>query len=129
MERIGGGQYSPEQRMQILVAQDLSDQLDMLRRRMEWMAAQAIHSGAVTVSGDEYPAVTVDFGRDSSLTVVKTGGNRWGQAGIKPLDDLQDWSDTMVKKTGVAITDVVMTVVSVVLSSLFIAAPSVSVDA
>ena len=109
-ERIAGGQYSPEQRMQILVAQDLTDQLEMIRRRMEWMAAQAIYAGAVTVQGDEYPAVTVDFGRNAGHTVVKTNPNRWSDAGINPLHDLQDWSDTMVKNTGVALTDVVMTI-------------------
>ncbi|MCK6376376.1 MAG: major capsid protein [Zoogloea sp.] len=109
-ERVGGGQYSPDERLQLLVAQDLQDQLDMLERRIEWMAAQAMHSGAVTITGEDYPTVVVDFGRDAALTVVKTGANRWGQAGINPLDDLQDWSDTMVQKTGVAMTEVAMTV-------------------
>lgn len=109
-EKMGGGQYTPEQRMMILVAQDLEDQLKMVRRRMEWMAAQALYGGAITVVGDNYPSVTVDFGRAAGHSVTLTGGNRWGQAGIKPLDNLQTWSDTMVKNTGVAITDVVMTV-------------------
>lgn len=109
-ERIGGGDYSPEQRMQGLLVQDLQDQLEMLERRMEWMAAQALYNGAITVVGDDYPSAVVDFGRDANQTVVKTGGNRWGEAGIKPLDDLQDWSDAMVKTTGVALTEVLMTV-------------------
>lgn len=108
-ETIGGGQFSPEQRMQILVGQDLSDQLDMLRRRQEWMAAQALFGGAITVSGDDYPTTVVDFARAAGNTVVKTTGNKWGDAGINPLDDLQDWSDAMVKATGVAMTDVIMT--------------------
>jgi hypothetical protein len=109
-EKIGGGQYSPEQRMQILVAQDLTDQLDMIRRRQEWMAAQALYGASITVSGDDYPTVVVDFGRAAGHTVVKAGGSKWSDAGINPLDDLQDWSDTMVKTCGVAITEVTMTV-------------------
>jgi surface antigen len=109
-ERVGTAQYSPEQRMQILVAQDLADQLDMIRRRQEWMAAQALYAGAITVVGDDYPSNLVDFGRNAGHTVVKTGGNKWGDAGVNPLDDLQNWSDTMVKTAGVAIDDVVMTV-------------------
>lgn len=109
-EKMGGGQYSPEQRMMILVAQDLEDQLKMVRRRMEWMAAQALYGGSITVVGDNYPSVTVDFGRAAGHSVTLSGGTRWGQAGVKPLDNLQTWSDTMVKNTGVAITDVVMTV-------------------
>lgn len=109
-ERVGSTQFSPDQRMQLLVAQDLQDQLEMVRRRLEWMAAQACFAGAVTVVGDNYPSVTVDFGRAAGHTVVKTTGNKWGDSGINPLDDLQNWSDTMVKTAGVAITDVVMTV-------------------
>lgn len=109
-ERIGGGDITPAQRMEALVVQDLQDQLEMLERRMEWMAAQTLFNGAVTIAGEDYPSALVDFGRDSNQTVVKTGGNRWGQAGIKALDDLQDWSDQMVKTTGVAMTEVVMTI-------------------
>ena len=109
-ERIGGGQYSPEERMQILLAQDLEDQLDMLERRMEWMAAQALYGGKVTVQGEQYPSVVVDFGRDANHTIVKANGAKWGDAGVKPLDDLQDWSDRMVRTTGVAMTEVTMTV-------------------
>lgn len=109
-ERVGTAQFSPEQRQQILVTQDLTDQLEMLRRRMEWMAAQALYSGAITVSGDMYPTQVVDFGRNAGLTVTLTAGNKWGDAGVKPLDLLQDWSDTMVNLTGVALVNVVMTV-------------------
>jgi Phage major capsid protein E len=109
-ERIGGGQYSLEERMQMLVTQDLQDQLEMLERRMEWMAAKTLYDGAVTITGDQYPAAVVDFGRDPAQTITKTVGNKWGDAGIKPLDDLQDWSDLMVKKCGVAVVEVVMTI-------------------
>jgi Phage major capsid protein E len=109
-ERIGGGQLSPEQRMQLLVVQDMNDHIDMIQRRKEWMAAQVLHSGAVTITGDDYPAALVDFGRAAGHTVTLSGGARWGQAGVKPLDDLQDWSDTMVKNCGVAISEVTMTI-------------------
>jgi len=109
-ERIGGGEYSPQERMQILLVNDLQDQVDMISRRFEWMAAKALFDGEITVTGDQYPSVVVDFGRDAANTVVLAGGARWGQAGVKPLDLLQDWSDAMVKSTGVAMTDVIMTV-------------------
>lgn len=109
-ERIGGGDLTPEQRMQILLVQDIQDQLEMLERRHEWMAAQALLNGSVTISGEDYPTVVVDFGRNANNTVVKTAGNKWSDAGINPLDDLQDWSDGMVLRTGVAMVDVIMTV-------------------
>lgn len=108
-EKIGGGDFSPEQRMQLLLGMDLEDQLDMIRRRQEWMAAQALYSGSITVSGEDYPTTVVDFGRAAGNTIVKTSGNKWSDAGINPLDDLQDWSDAMVKATGVAMTEVTMT--------------------
>ena len=109
-ERIGGAPLSLEQRQQILLVQDLNDQLEMIERRLEWMAAQVLLNGSVTVTGDDYPAALVDFGRNAGNTVVKTAGNKWSDANINPLDDLQDWSDQMVKLVGVALTDVAMTI-------------------
>lgn len=109
-ETVGTAALSPDQRMQVLLAQDLQDQLEMLRRRMEWMACQVLYNGSVTVSGDDYPTSNVDFGRAAGQTIVKTNPNRWSDSGINPLNDLQDWSDLMVKSVGVALTDVVMTV-------------------
>lgn len=109
-ERIGGGDMTPADRMEMLVVQDLQDQLEMLERRMEWMAAKIMFAGAVTVVGDQYPSTLVDFGRDASLQSALSGGARWGEAGVKPLDDLQDWSDGMVKLSGTAITEVTMTI-------------------
>lgn len=109
-ETIGGGQYTPEERMQLLVVGDLQDQLDMIERRLEWMSAKALIDGKVTIAGPDYPAVEVDFGRKAEHTVVKTAGNLWGDTGVNPLDDLQDWSDRMVKNTGVAMVDVAMDV-------------------
>lgn len=109
-ERIGGGDISPDQRMQLLVVQDLQDQLEMIERRLEWMACQVMHSGAVTITGDEYPAAVVNFGRAAGHSVTLAGAARWGEAGVKPLDDLQTWSDTMVQTCGVGISEVTMTV-------------------
>lgn len=109
-ERIGGEPMSPDQRQQVLLMQDLQDQLEMLERRLEWMASQALLNGSITVAGEDYPSVLVDFGRSAGNTIVKTGGNKWNDAGVNPLDDLQDWSDQMIKLVGVAMTDVTMTV-------------------
>lgn len=109
-ERIGGGDLSPEQRMQMLVVSDMQDQLEMIERRLEWMACQTLYGGAVTISGDQYPTAVVDFGRAAGQSVVLAGAARWGQAGIKPLDDLQTWSDVMVQACGVGLTEVTMTV-------------------
>ncbi len=108
-EQIGGS-LSPMQRMQAVLANELTDQLEMLVRRKEWMAVQILRTGAVTVVGDNYPSVSVNFGRNNAQTVTLTGGNRWGQAGINPLDSLQDWQQIALQQAGVNMTDVVMDV-------------------
>lgn len=92
-EKIGG-EYTREQRMELAVASELAAKQLRLERSLEWMAAQALLHGKVTVTGDQYPARVVDFGRASGNTVVKTTGNKWGDSGISPLADLHSWSDS-----------------------------------
>jgi len=108
-ERIGGGALTPEQRMEALVVQDLQDQLEMIERRMEWMAANILNNGSVTVAGDQYPSTVVNFGRHANLSVTLTTSARWGESGIKPLDLLQDWNDEVVLRSGVGVTQWTMT--------------------
>src|SRR5471032_1247697 len=49
-ERIGG-ELTGAERMAANLAFELSDQIDMIDRRLEWMAAQALVGGAVTIVG------------------------------------------------------------------------------
>lgn len=82
----------------------------MLTRRMEVMAAEAMRTGKVTVKGDGYDTVVVDFGRNASHTVTLTGGSKWGSDDVDPLGDIEDWSLTVLKNCGTPVTDVVMDV-------------------
>ena len=93
-----------------ILAYELKDQLQMLVRRMEWMAAQELQTGSVTVSGDNYPAQNVNFGRNAAQTIVLTGGARWGQTGVAPLDLLQTWALIVLQQIGSMPIDVVMDV-------------------
>jgi hypothetical protein len=68
---------------------------DATERRWEWLAAQAIIEGKVTIEGDDYPAVTVDFGRDAGHTITLGVGARWGETGVSIMDDIQTWIDLM----------------------------------
>lgn len=108
-ERIGGDMTAAE-REQANLEFEMTDQIDMIDRRLEWMAAQALLGGTVTISGEGFPTVVVDFGRDSLLTVALTGGNRWGQTGVVPSQSLEDWSSLVLKKSGGVCTDLVFTV-------------------
>jgi hypothetical protein len=108
-EQIGGSS-DPATRLRILLATELQEQVEMVQRRLEVMAGQALTTGKVTVTGEQYPTVVVDFLRDTSLTIVLTGAARWGQSGIKPLDLLQDWALSVLQLSGAQPMDVVMTV-------------------
>lgn len=103
-----GGNLTPLQRMQVRVNNVLMDHVDMIYRRLEWMAVRALADGGVTVSGENYQSVTVDFGRSASHSVTLTGGNRWGQPGVKPLALLDTWKLIALKTCGANLTDVVM---------------------
>lgn len=109
-EQIGGGQYSPMQRQEMALNQELRSHIGRITRRLEVMASSALRTGAVNVSGENYPTVNVDFGRDANNTVTLTGGSQWGDAGVNPLDDLQDWSDQLLLASGAGGFDVVMSV-------------------
>lgn len=105
------GALSPDQRIQRLIAMEQMDQLNMLRRRKEVMAAEALRLGTVTVTGDGYPTVVVNYGRDATLSIDLSGGaSEWNDAGVSPIDDIEDWSLIVLKLSGAAPTDVVFSV-------------------
>ncbi len=106
-ERIGG-EFTPDQRRAIMLATELQDQLDMLTRRMEVMAIEAMRTGKVTVAGDEYPSVEVNFGREATLTKALTLAARWGETGVKPLVDVKAWSMEVTQHSGTTANVVVM---------------------
>lgn len=108
-EQIGGA-LSPDNRLRAMLATELEDQIGMVTRRMELMAAQAMRTGKVIVTGDQYPTVEVDFQRDAALTVALTTTARWGESGVKPLDNLQTWSLLVTQKSGARPRTVVMDV-------------------
>ena len=108
-ERIGGD-LAPAQRLQLALGRELSDQIAMLTRRQEVMAIEALRTGKVTVAGDLYPTVEVNFGRDASLTKPLAGAARWGEAGVEPLNDVQTWSLLVTEKSGATANTLVMDV-------------------
>lgn len=110
-ERIGGGEMSAPERMEANLVFELNDQVDMLKRRQEWMAAQALLTGKLTVSGDGFPTSTIDFMRDPSLTIVRTGSSMWDAANstASPTADINAWTTAMLKASGAQLTDLVLT--------------------
>lgn len=107
-ERIGGDMTGAERMMANLVF-EMEDQIDMLDRRLEWMAAQALMTGTVTVTGEGYPTQLIDFGRDSTLTATLSGAAQWGQSGVNPSTLIEQWGHQMLKKSGGVATDIIFT--------------------
>ncbi|MDE9496258.1 major capsid protein, partial [Xenorhabdus bovienii] len=60
-ERIGGD-YTAADREMLNVQFEMADQIDMINRRLEWMAANAMVSGKIAVVGAGYDAKVIDFG-------------------------------------------------------------------
>lgn len=87
-----GGQLSQQERYDAVIALNMQLERQMIENRWEWMAAQATILGQVTVAGDDYPSVTVNFGRDASLTETLAAGAQWvtTNAGVNPLKDIED---------------------------------------
>lgn len=106
-ERIGGD-MSPMERRNAQIAVSLEDQLDMLTRREEVMASEALRAGQVTVSGEQYPTVVVNFGRANALTIALLTTARWGETGVKPLDNLETWAGLIQANSGAVAKTVVM---------------------
>ncbi len=103
-----GGQMDPVTRLQAALRLEMEDQIEMLNRRIEVMAVEALRTGKVTVEGDLYPTVELNFGRDVALTKALTTTARWGESGVKPLADLQKWSLLVTEKSGATANTVVM---------------------
>lgn len=112
LKRMAGerllGAMTPEERYRRIIAELMAEQQNQIVRTEEWMAAQELLNGAVVVSGDDYPAMTVDFARPANQTIVLTGGNRWGQSGVSALGSLRSWNTTIMQASGFNATVVIM---------------------
>ena len=115
-ERIGG-ELTGEAREMANLAAEMTDMIDTLTRRLEWMAASALVTGMVTVVGDGYPQATIDFGRDSSLTMALTGNAQWLPANVvgpnegpgtaRPSANIEVWSHEVLRASGANMTDII----------------------
>lgn len=110
-ERLGGREYTPQERAMLNIQYEMADQIDMLNRRLEWMAAQALQYAKVTISGEGYPTTEVDFRRDSDLTVTLSGDDVWPseESSTIPTSCLEAWATLMLKKSGAYPTEVIFT--------------------
>lgn len=104
-----GGDLSPQDRERLILAQTLQRQQRQILRRKQVMASEVLRTGKCTVTGKDYPTTLVDFRRPSALTKVLTGGTRWGESGVSPYKNLEDWLDETSSACGAAVDVVTMT--------------------
>ncbi len=109
-EQIGGGQLSPEQRRQAALARTLRRHVDGIAYRKEQMAGEVLMTGGLTITGEDYPTSVIDFGRSAGASETLTGALRWGESGVSPLADIEDWMEAYLEDNGTPVTDIVFTV-------------------
>lgn len=103
------GELTPQARYDREVVRLLALQKRQIEARWEWLAAKAVIDGKVTITGEDYPAAEVDFGRDADNEIIITGaGNIWSDPDADIAAMFEDWSDQILEQTGFAGTDVVM---------------------
>ena len=103
-----GGTLSPEQRAMAIIGQYAVDHRSMMERRWDWMAARALLDGSLTITGEHYPSVTIDFQRAANQTVTLASGSRWGDAGVKAMSTIEAWSTTVFQASGFPVNTVIM---------------------
>lgn len=108
-EQIGGA-LSPQERQLQRIGRTIEEHINMISRRKEVMAAEVMRTGTLLIEGEKYPQQLLNFGRDSELTQTLTLTARWGETGVNPLDDLQNWALLVLKKSGTQPTTVTMDV-------------------
>ena len=101
------GQMTQGQRMDRLVANAVMSHRMMIERRIDWMAAQAIIDGQVTVSGEDYPTQVISFGRHASLTYTLTSTARWNDSAPNPLEDIRVARINAYQRGGYPVRDII----------------------
>lgn len=104
------GTLSPQQRRDAIVADILNEHRTGIHRTWEWMACRAIVDGAVTIKGENYPEVTLSFGRNALNTKVLSGTALWTDTdNSNPLDDIETWNQEMFDRCGYGLDRITFT--------------------
>lgn len=89
------------------LGKDLADLRDLIIRRMEWMAAQLLEDGSVTITGDGIDD-EIDFQMKATHKVTLSGAALWTASTSDPFKDLEDASELVGQDSGLYPTDAVL---------------------
>jgi hypothetical protein len=107
-EALMTGSMSPQQRRDAVIANLLKRHRHMHEMTREWLAARALIDGTVTISGENYPATTVDFRRDATLSETLLTTARWNQAGTSfPLTNIRTMRGRVNSLSGGSVSDLI----------------------
>lgn len=101
------GAMSPDERASEQLGRDMVEMDNMISRREEWMCAQALFAGAITMTG-EGVSETVNFNPSSSHVITLGSTALWSADTSDPLGDLRDARRNNVKDSGTAPDTVLM---------------------
>ncbi len=87
-------------RLNAVIERQVVMQDDRISRREELMCSEILRTGKVAISGDNIATYEADFNRDASLTDALTGGDRWGQSGVKIIDYLEGRAEAVGDVSG-----------------------------
>jgi hypothetical protein len=108
-ELFSAGNQTLAQREDAIVADILNQQRTGIMRRWEWMACRAVADGSIIIEGENYPRVSLSFGRDAGNTKTLTLGARWSETTSTPLEDLEDWMLEVFQRSGYPVKRITFT--------------------
>lgn len=109
-EQIGGGALTPDQRREAAIAQTLQRHINGVSFRKEQMAGEVLMTGGLVIAGESYPTASLNYGRKANATETLAGAARWGESGVSPVSDVEDWCEAYLLENGTPVTDIVFTV-------------------
>lgn len=95
MGNVTSGQLAAQR-----LGRDQAELDDMITRREEWMAAQALDGGVINVVGEGVDA-EIDFRMPANHIVNLSGADLWDDAG-DPTADLREWRRRTSQRSGLA---------------------------
>lgn len=106
-ENLYDGAKSAQQKAAEQIGKDLVELNQIIDRREEWMASQALTTGKIQVVGDGVNR-EIDFLMDASHIIALGAGSRWNEGTSDPLADLKTWKRLIAKDSGLVPDIVIM---------------------
>lgn len=100
--RIYGPTDGPARRAQMKVGEDLEYLRQMIIRRMELQAAEALNTGEISISGDGIDPYVIDFFMRATHKITLTGTNLFSDANSQPIELFREWKRLIAKDSGQA---------------------------